>query len=225
MINHSVYPLSKKTIDLTRQTFVSKVAALLFNMLSRLVRAFLARSKCLLISGLQSPTAVSLEPKKIKSFPVSTVSPSIWHEMTGPNAMIFIFWMLSFKPAFSLSSFTFIKRLFSSCLLPAIRVVSSGYLRLLIFLLAISTNQLTNPQLLFWAWLYCLTLTLLPVHTNSFLPQWLWDKVLMEGLALMLPLPCLTGSTDDQTTIPCEVERGSREIAMPRGHYPAENKI
>ena len=88
-------------------------------MLSRLVIAFLPRSKCLLISWLQSPSAVILEPKKIKSVSVSIVSLSIYHEVMGPDAMISVFWMLSFKPAFSLSSFTFIKRLFSfSSLLP-----------------------------------------------------------------------------------------------------------
>ena len=106
-------------------------------MLSRLVIAFLPRNKYLLISGLQSPTAVILEPKKIKSVTVSIVSPSICHEVMGPDAMIFIFWMLSFKPAFSLSSFTFIKGLFSFSLLSAIRVVSNAYLRWLIFLLGI----------------------------------------------------------------------------------------
>ena len=117
-----------KTIALTRQTFVSKVISLLFNMLSRMVISFLSRSKHLLISWLQSPPAVILEPKKIKSATVSIVSPSICYEMMGPDAMIFVFWMLSFKPTFSLSSFTFIKRLFSSSLLSAIRVVSSAYL-------------------------------------------------------------------------------------------------
>ena len=106
--------------------------SLLFNMLSTLVITFLPRSKCLLISWLQSPFAVILEPQKIKSDTVSTVSPSICHEVMGPDAMILIFWMLSFKPTFSLSSFTFIKRLFSSSSLSAIRVVSSSYLRLLI---------------------------------------------------------------------------------------------
>ena len=108
--------------------------SLLFNMLSRLVITFLPRSKHLLISWLQSPSAVILEPQKIKSATVSTVSPSICHEVMGPDAMILVFWMLSFKPTFSLSFFTFIKRLFSSSSLPAIRVVSSVYLRLLIFL-------------------------------------------------------------------------------------------
>ena len=101
-----------KTIALTRWTFVGKVISLLFNMLSRLVIAFLPRSKHLLISWLQSPSAVILEPEKIKSVTVSTVSPSICHEVMWPDAMIFIFWMLSFKPTFSFSSFTFIKRLF-----------------------------------------------------------------------------------------------------------------
>ena len=80
-----------KTIAFTRWTFVGKVMSLLLNMLSRLVIAFLPRSKCLLISWLQSPSAVILEPPKIKSATVSTVSPSIYHEMMGPGAMIFIF--------------------------------------------------------------------------------------------------------------------------------------
>ena len=113
-----------KTIALTRQTFVGRVTSLLSNMLSRLVITFLPRSKCLLISWLQSPAAVILEPPKIKSATVSTVYPSIWHEVMGPDVMILVFWMLSFKPTFSLSSFTFIKRLFSSSLLSVIRVSS-----------------------------------------------------------------------------------------------------
>ena len=74
------------------------MSLLLFNMLSRLVIAFLQKSKCLLISWLQSPSAVILEPPKIKSDTVSTVSPSICHEVMGPDAMIFVFRMLSFKP-------------------------------------------------------------------------------------------------------------------------------
>ena len=85
---------------------------------------FLLRSKHLLISWLQSPFAVILEPKKMKSLTVSIVSPSICHEVMGPDAMIFVFGMLNFKPAFSFSSF--IKKLFSSSLLSAIRVVSSA---------------------------------------------------------------------------------------------------
>ena len=80
-----------KTIALTRRTFVGKVMSLLLNMLSRLVIAFLPRSKCLLISWLQLPSAVILEPPKIKSFTVSTVSPFICHEVMGPDAMIFVF--------------------------------------------------------------------------------------------------------------------------------------
>ena len=131
------YMTTGKTIALTRWTFVGKVMSLLFNMLSSLVITFLPRSKCLLISWLQSPSAVILEPRKIKSASVSTVSPSICYEVMGPDAMILVFWMLSFKPTFSLSSVTFIKRLFSYSSLSAIRVVSSAYLRLLIFLLPI----------------------------------------------------------------------------------------
>ena len=93
-----------KTIALTRWTFVGKVMSLLFNMLSRLITAFLPRSKGLLISRLQSTSAVILEPKKIESTTVSTLSPSICHEVMGPDAMILVFRMLSFKPTFSLSS-------------------------------------------------------------------------------------------------------------------------
>ena len=114
-----------KTIALTRQTFAGKVMALLFNMLSRLVIAFLPRSKRLLISWLQSPSAVIWEPKKIKSLTVSIVSSSISHKVMGPDAMILVIWILTFKPAFSLYSLTFIKSLFSSSSLSAIRVVSS----------------------------------------------------------------------------------------------------
>ena len=117
-------------------------------MLSRLVIAFLPRRKCLLISWLQSPSAVILEPPKIKFVTVSTVSPSICHEVMGWDAMILVFWMLSFKPAFSLSSFTFIKRLFSSSL-STIRVVSSAYLRLLILLLKILIPACASSSLAF----------------------------------------------------------------------------
>ena len=111
--------------------------SLLLNMLSRLVITVLPRSKRLLISWLQSLSAVIFEPPKIKSDTVSTVSPSISHEVMGPHATIFVFWLLSFRPTFSLSTFTFIKRLYSSSSLFAIRMVSTAYLRLLIFLLAI----------------------------------------------------------------------------------------
>ena len=86
-----LYMTTVKTIALTRWTFVGKVMSLLFNMLSRLVIAFLPRSKHLLILWLQPPSAVILEPPKIKSLTVSTVSPSICHEVMGPDAMIFVF--------------------------------------------------------------------------------------------------------------------------------------
>ena len=85
------YMITGKTIDLTTWTFVGKVISLLFNMLSRLVITFLPRSKRLLISWLQTPSAVILEPQKIKSDTVSPVSPSISHEVMGPDAMIFVF--------------------------------------------------------------------------------------------------------------------------------------
>ena len=144
------YMTTGKTTALTRQTFVGKVMSLLFNRLSRLVIAFLPRSKRLLISWCQSPSAVILEPKKIKSLTVSTVSPPICHEVMWPDAMILVFWMLSFKPTFSLSAFSFIKRFFSSSSLSAIRAVSSAHLRLLIFLPAIliPAFALSNPAFL-----------------------------------------------------------------------------
>ena len=89
------------TIALTRQRFVDELMSLLFNMLSRLVIAFLPRSKCLLISWWQSPCAVILEPKKIKSVIVSMVFPFICLEVMGLDAMISVFCMLSFKPMFT----------------------------------------------------------------------------------------------------------------------------
>ena len=133
----------------------------LFNMLSRLVITFLPRNKRPLISWLQSPSAVILEPRKIK---LDTVSPSNCHEVMGLDAMIFIFWMLSFKPTFH-SPLTFIKRLFNSSSPSAIRVVSSAYLRLLIFLPAIlipacvssspafTCNNLSKCLMLYYLWM------------------------------------------------------------------------
>ena len=87
------YMTTGKTIALTRQTFVGKVMSLLFNMLSRLVITFLPRSKHLLISWLQSPSAVIFKPKRIKS---ATISPSICYEVMGLDAMILVFWILSY---------------------------------------------------------------------------------------------------------------------------------
>ena len=107
-----------ENIALTRQTFVSKTMPLFFNMLSRFVTALLPRSECLLISSLQSPSAVILGPPKMRSVTVSIVSPSLCHEMMRPNAIIFIFeyWVLSQF----FHSPLFIKRLFGSSSLPAI---------------------------------------------------------------------------------------------------------
>ena len=123
--------------------------SILFNMLPRLAITFLLRSKCLLISLLQSPSSVIFEAPKIKSLTVSIVFPSIYHEVMGPDVMILVFWMLSFKSTFSLSSFTFIKRLFSSSLLSTIRVVSCAYLRLLIFLPAILISACASSSPVF----------------------------------------------------------------------------
>ena len=138
-----------KNHSFARWTFAGKVMSLIFNMLSRLVTTFLPRRKHLLISWLQSPSVVILEPPKIKSPTVSTVCPSIYHEGMRLDAMILVFWMLGFKPGFSLSSFTFIKRLFSSSSLSAIRVMSSAYLRLLICLLAILIPACASSSLVF----------------------------------------------------------------------------
>ena len=106
--DHGLWYMTGKMIALTRRIFVGKVMLLLFNMLSRLVITFLPRNKRLLISWLQSPSAVILEPKKIKSLTVSIVSPTICHEVMGPNAIILVFecWVLRqfFHSPLSLSS-------------------------------------------------------------------------------------------------------------------------
>ena len=120
--------------------------SLSFNILSRLVITFLPRNKHTLISWLQSPSAVIWGPRKIKSVTVSTVFPSICREVMGPDAMIFVFWMLSFNQMFSFSSF---KRLFSSSSLSAIRVVSSAYPWLLIFLPEILIPACASSNLIF----------------------------------------------------------------------------
>ena len=98
---------------------------------------------------IQLTFAVILEPKKIKSVTLSIISPSICHEVLGPDAMILVFRMLSFRPTFSLSSFTFIKKFFSSSSLSAIRVVSSAYLRLLIFLTSVLVPGYVSSRLAF----------------------------------------------------------------------------
>ena len=144
------YLTTGKTIVLTTWTFVGKVTSLLLNKLSKFVIAFLPRSKCLLISCLPSPYAVILEPNKIKYVTVSTVSPSIYHEVMGLDAMIFIFWMLSFKPVFSFSSFTFIKSLFSSSF-SALSMVTSAYPKidflLSIWIPACASSSLAFPMM------------------------------------------------------------------------------
>ena len=142
---------TEKTIALNRQTFIDKVMSLLFNMMSRLFKASLPRSKHLLISWLQPPSAVILEPKKIESLTVSTVSPSIFYEMMIPDAMTFIFWMLTLNQVFH-SPLSPSSRGFSVLLsLFAIRAVSSAYLRLLIFpscdIIDISTLWFTHPSI------------------------------------------------------------------------------
>ena len=125
-----LYMTIGKTIVLTIQTFVSKVTSLLFNMLSLLCSSKERTS-------FNFVATVILEPKKMKAITFFSFSLSICHEVMGPDVIILVFWMLSFMSAFSLFSFTFIKRFASSSLLSAINVVESAYLRLLIFLQAI----------------------------------------------------------------------------------------
>ena len=151
------YMTSGKTIALTIQNFVSKVICL--NILSKFVIAFLPRSKHLLISWLQSPSTVIMEPKKIRSVTAFHISPIYlpWSDEIKCHELWFffwnfVFWMLSFKPAFWLSSFTLIKKLFSSSSLSAIGVTSSAYLRLFIFLQAIFTQLVLNPA---WHFAWC----------------------------------------------------------------------
>ena len=122
-----------KTTTSTRWTFVDKVMALLYNMLSSFVKSFISRSKSLLISWLQSPSAVILESQKIKSVTVSLFPHLFAMKWWNWMPWYFDFWMLNIKPAFSLPSFTFIKRLFRYFSLSAIKVVSSAYLSLFIF--------------------------------------------------------------------------------------------
>ena len=119
------------------EEFVNKVMSLLLNTLSRFLTAFLPGGRHLLISSLQSPSTGILEPKKRKSVTALTFSSSIFYEVMGLHAMILVFWMLSFKPAFSLSSFTLIKRPLSSSSLSYIRMVSFANMKLLVFLPAI----------------------------------------------------------------------------------------
>ena len=115
---------------------------------TRFVIDFLARSKCLLISWPQSPSAVIWEPKKVKSVTASTFPPYIWHEvMVWSDAMILVFSILSLKPAFSLSSFTLIKSLSSFSSFSAIRVVLSTYLRLIFLLAMLIPGENSQPVL------------------------------------------------------------------------------
>ena len=137
-----------KTIALTIWAFIGKVMSLLLNTRSRFFIVFLPRSKCLFISWLLSPVAMILEPKKIKSFTVSIVSPFICHEVMGPDAMIFVFWMLSFKPVFFTPQFHChqedLQFLFTFC-----HKMSSACLRLLIFLPEISIPDCVSSILTF----------------------------------------------------------------------------
>ena len=148
-----------KTIALTLWTLVSRVVSPLFHTLSRFVITFLPRSNSLLISWLQSPSAVILEPKKSKFITTFTFSHSICHEVMGPDAMIlilgfFFFLIFGLKPALSLFPFTLIKRLFSSSSLSTNRVVSSTYLRCWCFSLMILACNSSNLAFLMMCSVY-----------------------------------------------------------------------
>ena len=133
-----------KNHTLTIWTSVGNVMSLLFNTLSRFV--IVSNKRQTTFHCMTSVTVCSnLEPKKKNSVAVSIFSPSVYHEVMGLNAVILVFWMLSFKPALSLSSFTLIKRLFSSSSFSAIRVIPSACLRLLISLPTILFKPVIHP--------------------------------------------------------------------------------
>ena len=161
----SIHNYWKKTIALTRLTFVGKATSLLFNTWSRLLMAFLAKSKHLLISWLQLFSAVILEPKKITSVTVSIVSPSICYEVMGLDNIVLVFFMLTFKSALLLSCFTFIKRLFNSSLISDISEVSPTYLRLLIFLLAIWIPAYASSSLAFFMMYHAYKLSRVAIYS------------------------------------------------------------
>ena len=167
------YMTTGKTIALTRWIFIDKVMSFLFNMLSRLVIALLQRSKLPLISWLQSPSAVILEAKKMKSVTVSTASQSICCEMMGLDAMVLVFWMLNFKSTFPLSSFTFIKRLFRSSSLSAIRVVSSAYLRFFYI-----SPAILIPACVSYSLAFCMIYSAykLNKHSDNSIPFSIWNQ-------------------------------------------------
>ena len=166
--------------------------SLLFNILSRFVFAFLPRSKHLLISWLQSLSAVVLEPPKIKTLTASIVSSTICQGVTGLDDMTLVLWMLSFKPVFSLSSFTFIKRLFSSSSPSAMRMVLFAYLRLLIFLPAILIPVCASSSPAFCIMYSAYKLNkqgdnIQPWHT----PFPIWNQSIVPCLVLTCFLTCI----------------------------------
>ena len=177
-----LYKTIGKSIALTIWTFVGKVMSLLSNTLSGFVIAFLSRSKHVLISWLQSLSTVILEPKKTKSVTVSIASPSVNHEVMGPDAMILDYWMLCIKPAYLLSSFTLIKR-FSVplCLLPLEWYYL--YMRLLIFLSAVLIPASNSSSLAF-----CMTHSAHTLHKQGDKPCHTTFPILNQSIVLC---PCL----------------------------------
>ena len=152
-------------------------------MLCKFVTAFLQRSKRLLILWLHSPSAVIFKPPRIKSF---TVSPPICHEVMRLDSIILVFWMLSFKPTFSLSSFTFIKTFFSSSSLSAIKVVSSAYLKLLIFLPAIliPTWDSSSPA-------FCMMYSAYKINMQGdYIQPWGTPVPIMNHSVVLCPINC-----------------------------------
>ena len=154
-----------KTTALTRQTFVSNISS--FQYTVYVGHSFPCKEQASFNFMAAVTISSDFRAQKIKFLTVSIASPFICYEVMGPNAMILVFCMLSFKPTFSLSSFTFIKRLFSSSSLSAIRVVSSAYLRLLIFLPAVLTSDCASSSLAFHMMYYAYKLN---KHSNNIQP-------------------------------------------------------
>ena len=179
------YVTTGKTIALTVWNIVSKVMSLLSGTLSMFVMAFLPRSKCLLISWLWLLSTVFLEPKlQNKICHHFHFFPNYLPYMLRPDAMILVLsFKLSFKPLFSLSCFTFIKRLFSSSSFSAIRVVSSAYMRLLIFLPAIWFQLVIHPAWHFsWCTLHRSEISRVTIYSLNALNSQIWTRPLFHVL-------------------------------------------
>ena len=183
------YMTTGKTIALTRWTFVGKVMSVVFNMLSSLVIAFLPRSKCLnFMAAVTICSDFGAQENKVNT--ISIVSPSICHEVMGLDAVILIFWMLSFKLAFSLSSFTFVKRLFSCSSLSAIGWCHLHTWGLSMFLLALSILACASPSLAFHMMFFACKLN---KQDDNIQPWRMYSFPNLE--AVIVPRPVITAAS------------------------------